>query len=377
MILLDEIDKVGATARGDPAAALLEVLDPAQNHSFTDHYLGVPFDFSKVLFIATANKPEVIPAPLMDRMEQIEITGYSTHEKLSIAKQFLLPKQITENGIPTLLLSLPDESLNKIILSYTRESGVRQLERNLGAVCRWAAVNHLSDLKGKNEQKKQLVSEELVEEILGVPIFENDLSERVAHPGVAIGMAWTAYGGKIMIVETSKSPGHGHLRITGQLGDVMKESVLTSISWIKANLAFLVPKAIEGKPSEGFDGLDLHIHFPAAAVPKDGPSAGITITTALVSLLSGCKVRNDTSMTGEISLIGNVLPIGGVKEKVLGAHRVGIKRVILPYANRKDLRDIPEYIAKEIMFITVKKIQEVLVHAIEEDFTAKFKGPKL
>ena len=211
-----------------------------------------------------------------------------------------------------------------------------------------------------------------------MPIFENDLAERVANPGVAIGMAWTSYGGKIMIVETSKSPGNGHLRITGKLGDVMKESVLTAISWIKAHLSTLLPNKIENsKTSEGFEGMDLHIHFPAAAVPKDGPSAGITIATAFVSLLSGIKVRNDTSMTGEISLIGNVLPIGGVKEKVLGAHRVGIKRIILPYANRKDLKEIPEYIAKEILFITVKKIEDVLHQALEENSFTKGLLPKI
>ena len=304
----------------------------------------------------------------MDRMEQIEITGYSTHEKLSIAKQFLIPKQILENGIKQELISIPDKSVNKIILDYTREAGVRQLERNLGAVCRWVAVKYSSDLKANTQSQMITITEELVEEILGIPIFENDLAERVSTPGIALGMAWTSYGGKIMIVETSKSPGSGHLRITGKLGDVMKESVLTAISWIKANLNTLLPKPVENsKNSEGFEGMDLHIHFPAAAVPKDGPSAGITITTALVSLLSGVKVRNDTAMTGEISLIGNVLPIGGLKEKILGAHRVGIKRIILPFANRKDLKDIPDYIAKEMLFITVKKIRDVLHQALEEN----------
>lgn len=368
VILLDEIDKVGASQRGDPASALLEVLDPAQNHSFTDHFLAIPFDLSKVLFIATANRPEIIPEPLLDRMEQIEITGYSTYEKLDIAKRFLIPKQISENGIKSELFSIPDSSLNKIILSYTRESGVRQLERSIGAVCRWVAVKYSNDLKGKKISTEEVITEALVEEILGIPIFENDLAERVAMPGIALGMAWTSYGGKVLIVETSKSPGNGHLRITGKLGDVMKESVLTAISWIKGNLFELVPKSIENsKNSEGFEGIDLHIHFPAAAVPKDGPSAGITIATALVSLLSSVRVRNDTAMTGEISLIGEVLPIGGLKEKVLGAHRVGIKRIILPLANKKDLKDIPKHIASELEFITVKNIREVLGHALEKN----------
>jgi ATP-dependent Lon protease len=378
VILLDEIDKVGKDFRGDPASALLEVLDPSQNHSFTDHYLAIPFNFSKILFIATANRTEVIPAPLLDRMERIEITGYSTHEKIKIAKQFLIPKQIKENGIKPELLSIEDPGISKIIENYTRESGVRSLERNIGSVCRWVAVKYLNEIKLNKNATANQITAELVEDILGIPIFENDIQERVTSPGIAIGMAWTAYGGKIMIVETSKSPGNGQLRITGQLGDVMKESVLTSISWIKANLAWLLPKRTESHAAcEGFDGIDLHVHFPAAAVPKDGPSAGITITSALTSLLSGIKVRNDTSMTGEISLVGNVLPIGGVKEKVLGAHRLGIKRIILPYANRKDLKDIPDYISKEIMFITVKKISEVLNEALESSPFTETTRPKL
>lgn len=298
-------------------------------------------------------------------MEQIEITGYSIHEKLKIASKYLIPKQIQENGLKVGLLEIPDESLSKIIEKYTRESGVRQLERNIGAVCRWNAVNFVKN--PEMGQKKVKVEPGQIEEILGVCLYDDDIAERVAVPGVAIGMAWTSYGGKIMIVETSKSFGHGGLKITGKLGDVMKESVLTAISWIKANLPELVPKVGDQARAEGLEGIDLHIHFPAAAVPKDGPSAGITIATALVSLLSSIKVKSDLAMTGEISLTGKVLPIGGVKEKVLGAHRVGIRKVILPEGNKKDLADIPDHISKEMIFYPVKKVKEVLHHALESN----------
>ncbi|CAG9318274.1 LON_2 [Blepharisma stoltei] len=367
VILLDEIDKVGKDmARGDPASALLEVLDPSQNHTFTDHYMSIPFDLSNILFLATSNVIETIPAPLRDRMEVIELTGYSTHEKLQIAKRFLVAKQVNENGIKFELIDFPDESLNKIILEYTREAGVRQLERSIGAICRGIAVEYSKALKSGNDYQKKIITNEVVEEILGIPIFDNDLEERLKSPGVAIGMAWTAYGGKIMIVETSKSYGSGKLRITGQLGDVMKESIITAISWIKSKFPSLVKHDKNQNSSEGFSQLDIHIHFPAAAVPKDGPSAGITITTALISLLTGIKVRSDTSMTGEISLKGNVLPIGGLKEKVLGAHRMGIKRIIIPERNKKDIQDIPDYVKSELEFICVRKIEEVLAQALED-----------
>ena len=367
VILLDEIDKVGTSARGDPASALLEVLDPAQNSSFVDHFLSVPFDLSKVLFLATANHPELIPGPLLDRMEQIEITGYSIHEKVKIAASYLVPKQIKENGLKVGQIEIPDKVVSRIIEGYTRESGVRQLERNIGAVCRWNAVKQIASPEKSVGEAKTIVVEGQVEEILGIPLFENDLAERMDLPGTAIGMAWTSYGGKIMIVETSKSAGHGGLKITGKLGDVMKESVLTAISWIKARLPDLIPRSTDTQRAEGLDGIDLHIHFPAAAVPKDGPTAGITITTALVSLLSGIKVRSDLAMTGEISLTGKVLPIGGLKEKVLGAHRAGIKKIVLPHSNRKDIQDIPDYIQKELTFIVVKKITEVLNVALEDN----------
>ena len=365
MILLDEIDKVGVGTRGDPASALLEVLDPAQNSTFVDHYLSLPFDLSKVLFIATANRPDIIPPALLDRMEQIELPGYSLFEKQRIASLYLVPKQILENGLKPENLNIPDSVISKVIVDYTREAGVRQLERCIAGICRWNAmkISTIDDENCKNSHF--VVQDEQLEEILGVATFVNDLSERVSMPGVAIGMAWTAAGGKIMLVETSKCPGKGGLKVTGQLGDVMKESVLTGISWVKANLRDLLPKTEKTSKGEGFDGIDIHIHFPAAAVPKDGPSAGITIVTALVSLLSGIRVRNDLAMTGEISLTGKVLPIGGVKEKVMGAHRMGIRTIVLPNMNKKDIREIPKQIADELEFITVGNIMEVLKCALE------------
>ena len=366
VILLDEIDKVGKDMiRGDTASALLEVLDPSQNHTFTDHYLAVPFDLSNVLFIATANTVSSIPSPLLDRMDTIHLSGYSTYEKLSIAKNFLLPRQINENGLKPEHISVPDEVLNKVITEYTLEAGVRQLERTLGSLCRHVAVKYSKSLKANSEFKTEVIDEPKVDEVLGAPKYDLEIQERVQTPGVALGLAWTPYGGKVMLVETSKSPGTGKLRITGQLGDVMKESVLTALSWIQAHFPALCPNA-SSSSAEGLEGIDLHIHFPAAAVPKDGPSAGVTITTALVGLLGDVKTRSDTCMTGEISLKGNVMPVGGIKEKVLGAHRTGIKRVLLPFRNQKDTRDIPEYVKKEVQFVFVKKVEEVLREALEE-----------
>ena len=344
---------------------MLEVLDPAQNSTFVDHYLGIPFDLSKVLFIATANHPEMIPHALLDRMEMIEINGYTIHEKVKIAGQYLIPKQVSENGLKSELLAIPDDVVSKIITDYTREAGVRQLERSISAICRWAAMKFISSTETPSPPSFSIMQESNLEEILGVPIFINDLSERVSIPGVAIGMAWTAVGGKIMLVETSKCPGQGGLKVTGQLGEVMKESVLTAISWIKVNMRDILPRVETLSKCEGFDGIDLHIHFPAAAVPKDGPSAGVTITTALVSLLTGIRARNDLAMTGEISLTGKVLPIGGVKEKVLGAHRMGIKNVILPRLNKKDIKEIPQQVKEEVKFILVDNVRDVLENALE------------
>ncbi len=365
VILLDEIDKVGKdTVRGDPASALLEVLDPAQNNTFTDHYLAIPFDLSKVLFICTANRIETIPAPLLDRMELINISGYTTFEKAEIAKTYLIPKQITENGIQDAHIEIPESTLNNIITKYTREAGVRQLERTIASICRYVAVELSRASKKGQELPKTLITDSLLEEILGVPIYQDDIKEKVNTHGISIGLAWTPFGGKVLYVESSKSQGTGRLKITGQLGDVMKESVLTGLSWIKAHFQSILPPP--GKnATEGLDGFDIHVHFPSGAVPKDGPSAGITIATALVSLITESKVRNDTAMTGEISLLGNVLPVGGIKEKVIGAHRFGIRRVILPDRNRKDIKEIPDNVKNEIEFIFVRQIEEVLIQALE------------
>lgn len=381
VILLDEIDKVGKDMmRGDPSSALLEVLDPAQNHSFTDHYMAIPFDLSNVLFIATANHIETIAPPLLDRMEMIHITGYSTAEKLQIAKAHLAPRQIGENALTPEQLELQDETILSLINDYTREAGVRQLERVLGGVCRAVAVD-LSAHKKKTPDAqfpKRVVKPAELEGILGNSLYENDLEDRVIVPGVALGLAWTPFGGRVLVVETSKSVGTGRLRITGQLGDVMKESVLTALTWIKTHLGAVLPLP-SSHAAEGLDGLDIHIHLPAAAVPKDGPSAGVTITTALVSLITDIKVRSDTAMTGEISLKGLVLPVGGVKEKVLAAHRLGIKRIILPAKNQKDLKDLPANVTKEMTFISVTSLHEVLVQSLEspDAITSILKPPIL
>jgi ATP-dependent Lon protease len=362
VVLLDEIDKVGRDmVRGDPSSALLEVLDPAQNHTFSDHYVALPFDLSNIMFIATANSLETISAPLLDRMEVINLSGYSTQEKLKIARTYLLPRQIQESGITADIVSLSDSVLEHIILHYTREPGVRQLERAIGSVCRSIAVHFIKAKAASQTYTTKPVVLEDIEEILGISVYDDDLGDRVDVPGVAMGLAWTSFGGKVLLVETSKAPGNGQLRITGHLGEVMKESVVTALSWIKSNLRVLMP---EGK-SEGFDGLDLHVHFPAAAIPKDGPSAGVTITTALVSLLSNIKVRSDTAMTGEVSLKGVVLPVGGIKDKVLAAHRQGVKRVILPFGNLKSLKELPENLKTEMEFLPVHSVSEVLVQALE------------
>lgn len=366
VILLDEIDKVGKDSmRGDPASALLEVLDPAQNNTFTDHYLAIPFDLSKVLFICTANRIETIPPALLDRMELINISGYTTFEKSEIAKTYLISKQITENGLQESHIQIPPSTLLSIITKYTREAGVRQLERTIASLCRYVAVDYSRHSKQNQEMPTVVITDTLLEEILGVPIYQDDIKEKVNTYGISLGLAWTPFGGKVLYVESSKSKGTGRLKITGQLGDVMKESVLTGLSWIKAHFQSILPPP-GNNTTEGLDGYDIHVHFPSGAVPKDGPSAGITIATALVSLITESKVRSDTAMTGEISLLGNVLPVGGIKEKVLGAHRFGVKRIILPDRNRKDIKEIPENVKSEIEFIFVRQIEEVLVQALEQ-----------
>jgi len=354
VMMLDEIDKLGSDFRGDPAAALLEVLDPEQNNSFSDHYLDVPYDLSKVMFIATANQLEPIPAPLRDRMEIIELPGYTFDEKVHIARRHLIEKQLREHGITSEHMELTDEALAKIITGYTREAGVRNLERRIADVCRAVAVD-----VAKGKADKRVIGEEDLAEILGPEKFYNEVAERTEVSGVATGLAWTPTGGDILFIEATRMPGKGTLTLTGQLGDVMKESAQAALSYVRSKSRLL------GVDGNFLEKQDLHVHFPAGAIPKDGPSAGVTIVTALVSLLTDIHARGDTAMTGEITLRGQVLPVGGIKEKVLAAHRAGIKRVILPERNRKDMVDVPEQAREELEFIYVAHLDEVLNAALE------------
>ncbi len=355
VLMLDEVDKLTHDWRGDPTAAMLEVLDPEQNGTFVDHYLDTPYDLSKVLFIATANTTDTIPAPLLDRMELIELSGYTHEEKMNIARQHLLPKQLKSHGLTEKQCEISDEILNKVIQSYTREAGVRTLERRVADVCRRMAVGVV-----KGEIDEHAVNAEDLEEILGAPRYIPEVAERTERPGVATGMAWTRAGGDLLFIEATRMPGRGKLRLTGQLGDVMKESAQIALS--------LIEEHAEGYGIErkAFEEQDLHIHFPAGGIPKDGPSAGVTMFTALVSLLTGHRVRGDVSMTGEATLRGLVLPVGGIKDKVLAAQRGGIKKVILPERNRRDLRDIPQSARDKLEIVFVSRIEEVLEHALEE-----------
>jgi len=356
VMMLDEIDKLGSDFRGDPSAALLEVLDPEQNSTFADHYLDVAFDLSKVMFVATANQLDPIPGPLRDRMEIIELSGYTFEEKLSISRVHLVPKQLKEHGLATDHLSIGDKALMTLITSYTREAGVRSLERRIADVCRAVAVEFAS---GKTE--KQEVTPERVVEILGPERFYSEVAERTEVPGVATGLAWTAVGGDLLFIEATRMTGKGGLTLTGQLGDVMKESAQAALSYLRSNAERL------GISPTFLEKTDIHLHFPAGSIPKDGPSAGVTILTALTSLLTGIRVRSDTAMTGEATLRGLVLPVGGIKEKVLAAHRSGIKRVILPERCRKDLQDVPEQARSELEFIFATRMDEVLNAAMETD----------
>lgn len=354
VFLLDEIDKLGHDFRGDPASALLEVLDPEQNSTFSDHYLDVPFDLSKVLFIATANQGETIPHALRDRMEVIELPGYTFEEKLAIAKTHLIPKQMAEHGITPEQIEIPEKTMLQLASSYTREAGVRNLEREIASVCRAIAV----EVVGNQDNPKQVITSEKLEQILGPEKYYNETAERTSVPGVSTGLAWTAAGGDLLFIEATRMGGKGSLILTGQLGDVMKESAQTALSWIRSH-------AIDFQLATDMDAhflekVDLHVHFPAGAIPKDGPSAGVTIITALVSLLTGKRTRSDTAMTGEVTLRGLVLPVGGIKEKVLAAHRAGIKNIIMPARNEKDLIDIPPNIRSDIHFVFAKKVEEVL-----------------
>ncbi len=353
VFMLDEMDKLGRSLHGDPSSALLEVLDPEQNHAFVDHYLNVPFDLSRVLFIATANVLDAIPGPLRDRCEVIELAGYTQEEKLEIAKRYLVARQREANGLDGEQFTITDAAIVEIIRSYTREAGCRSLERELGTVARHAATRIASE----ETQRVQVDAPDL-RLILGPVRFENELALRTSQPGVATGLAWTPTGGEILFIEATKMPGRGELILTGQLGDVMKESARAAISLVKTNAVAL------GIDPTTFEKSDIHIHVPAGAIPKDGPSAGVALTTALVSLLTGKTIKSDLAMTGEISLRGLVLPVGGIKEKVLAARRAGIKTVCLPARNEKDFEDVPEDTRKAMRFLWMSDIDQVLKEAL-------------
>ncbi|MDX2013756.1 MAG: endopeptidase La [Myxococcaceae bacterium] len=356
LMLLDEIDKLGADFRGDPSAALLEVLDPEQNHTFSDHYLDVPFDLSKVMFIATANRLDTIPPPLRDRMEIIEMSSYTFIEKEHIARNHLIPKQVKEHGISMDHFELTKDGLDKVITSYAIEPGVRNLERRIAELARAVAVEVAS---GKTD--KQVLDAGRVETALGPKRHELNVAERTSQQGVSVGLYYTPLGfGDILFIEATKMSGKGSITLTGQLGDVMKESATTAFSWLRANAERM------GLTPASFEKVDMHLHFPDGATPKDGPSAGIAIISAMSSLFTGIPVRSDTAMTGEITLRGIVGPVGGIREKVLGAHRAGIKRVVMCEKNKKDLIDVPEPVRNELQFFFVSKIDEVLDTVLEK-----------
>nr|XP_027219203.1 lon protease homolog 2, peroxisomal-like [Penaeus vannamei] len=425
VLLLDEVDKLGTGIHGDPGAALLEVLDPEQNFAFTDTYLGLPFDLSQVLFVATANTLSSIPTPLMDRMEVIHVPGYTQEEKIMIGQLHLLPKQLREHGLTPDIMHVPPESIAIVIGEYTREAGVRTLERKIGALCRAVAVQvaearpedqaigdegvkadmvvaeaeekgdgtqqgephkeggptagehsyHQSPLINLTHLKEYLdlpvqVDAKMIHDVLGPPIFQSGLSGRVSVPGVAVGLAWTPVGGEVMVVEASHTGGDGGLTLTGQLGSVMQESAKIALSWVRQH-SFLI-----GLEKDFMKDGEIHMHFPAGAISKDGPSAGVTILTVLVSLLSQRCVRPDVAMTGEITLNGVVLPVGGIKEKVMAAHRAGLTTLVLPAANKKDLADIPNSVLNEIEVVLVNTVEEVLQAAFDEGFSEMFDNDK-
>jgi ATP-dependent Lon protease len=333
------------------------VLDPEQNATFRDHYLDVPFDLSHVMFVTTANTLDTIPGPLRDRMEVIQLAGYTEEEKLQIAKRYLVPRQIQRSGLKRSQISFTDAGLKAIISDYTREAGVRNLEREIGSVARKVA----RQVAEGSLKRKVSVTGPKARELLGRPRFPSDVRRRVAAPGVATGLAWTPVGGVVLFVEATAMPGSGKLTITGQLGEVMRESAQAALSWVRAHLGELAPEL----PEDWFAQHDLHIHVPAGATPKDGPSAGIAMTSALASLVTGRHVRADTAMTGEVTLVGNVLPIGGLKEKALAAQRAGLKRVIAPDRNEPDLEDFPEALREDVEFIWVSEVEQVLDEALD------------
>jgi ATP-dependent Lon protease len=348
VFMLDEVDKLGADFRGDPASALLEVLDPEQNREFQDHYLSVPFDLSQVMFIATANVLDTIPAPLLDRMEILQLSGYTEEEKLNIAKGYLVARQLKENGLRPQELTFEDEALRRLIRDYTREAGVRNLERQMGAVCRKAATHVAA---GSSEPI--VISADRVPEYLGKPMFTYEVAERTQVPGVATGLAWTPTGGDILFVEATKMKGSRGFMITGQLGEVMRESAQAALSYVRSKASDL------GIDEELFSQTDIHLHVPAGAIPKDGPSAGVTMATALASLLKGQPINPLLGMTGEITLRGQVLPVGGIKEKLLAAHRAGLKMICLPSRNERDLEELPAEIRNELTIILVDRVEQV------------------
>ncbi|MGB5080388.1 MAG: endopeptidase La, partial [Burkholderiales bacterium] len=364
VMMLDEVDKLGAGFHGDPSAALLEVLDPEQNNSFRDNYLAVPYDLSRVLFITTANVLDTIPGPLRDRMEIIQLPGYTQEEKREIARRYLVKRQLAENGLKPGQFEISDRALGAIIRDYTREAGVRSLERQIGAVCRRAAVQ----IAG-GEVQLVSVDEEQLAAILGPAKFENEVALRAGLPGVATGLAWTPVGGDILFIETSRTPGGGKLILTGQLGDVMKESAQAALTLVKSRAATL------GSDPVNFEKTDVHVHVPDGAIPKDGPSAGVAMFVALASLFSDRTVRSDTAMTGEISLRGLALPVGGIKEKVLAAMRAGIRRVLLPARNRKDLEEVPEEAKRKLEFVFLDNVDDALRVVFEPENAASRASP--
>ena len=361
VFMMDEVDKIGHDFRGDPAAALLEVLDPEQNNTFADHYLEIPYDLSNVMFVATANIADPIPAPLRDRMEILEIPGYTRREKMAIARRHLIPKQLEEHGITKEQLDITDKAVDIVIDMYTREAGVRTLERQIASVIRGVAVK----IAEGDTTPRKVDEEEQVREFLGPQKYTSEVAERTEEAGVATGLAWTSVGGEILFIEATRMYGTGKLQLTGQLGDVMKESAQAALSYVRTNAEKY------GVAKDFLEKSDIHIHIPAGGMPKDGPSAGVTMCTAIVSMLTGIRVRHDVAMTGEITLRGRVLPIGGLKEKVLAAHRAGIKRVIVPERNKADLDEVPAEVKGELAFVFVSKMDQVLEAALDEMPKAK------
>jgi ATP-dependent Lon protease len=354
LVLIDEIDKMGADWRGDPASAMLEVLDPEQNRAFRDHYLDLPFDLSKVLFICTANTLDTIPGPLLDRMDVISLSGYTEDEKLGIAKRYLMPKQLKAHGLKKSQLTLSDKLLRVVIREYTREAGVRGLERRLADVCRKAATEVAT-----GRLTKIKVDDEQLRDWLGARRFSGEVRKRTSDPGVATGLAYTTVGGDVLFIEATAYPGQGKLTITGQLGEVMQESAQAALSWVRAHTDEL------GLADDWFAKHDVHIHVPAGAVPKDGPSAGVTMATAIASLVRDTPVAEDVGMTGEITLTGQVLPIGGLREKSLAAQRAGLKRIVIPRDNEPDLDDLPPETRQALEFIPADTIEDVFAAAFD------------